>query len=297
MSVRHIFRLFFSGFCMGIEDVIPGVYGGTIALVLGIYEELITAIKTFTDRTCFRLFLRGEFSAWWQCIHGTFLVTVGLGILTAVATISHSLEAVLEHYPQAVWSLFFGIILASVVLVWRRIRGALFNVRLIGFMLLGTAIAYGIVGLTPVQTPETWWFLMFSGAIAICAMILPGISGAFLLVLLGKYSFILQAVTTRDITSLALFMAGAAIGLLSFARALNMARFRWHDSIVAMLAGFMFGSLRKLWPWKADVHNALPQFSDPGTWHLIGLMVIGVVAVMVLEWITVRINAKNAIPV
>lgn len=239
------------GVCMGASDVVPGVSGGTMAFILGIYEELINSLRTLGEprfiKAVFSLRIRDalEMANW------KFLLSLGAGIGLAILTLAHSLEWLLVNHPVFLWSFFFGLVLASVFVVAQRVGEWTLQRALA--LVAGAVGAFMLVGLVPVQTPETWWFLFLSGALAICAMILPGVSGAFILLLLGKYQFVLSAVTQRDILSLALVAAGAAIGLVTFAQILGRLFERYHDTTVALLTGLMLGSLRKVWPWKEDV--------------------------------------------
>ncbi len=235
------------GCAMGMADVVPGVSGGTIAFISGIYEELIGSIKSF-DLTALKMLARFRFAKFWQRINGGFLLPVLTGIAVAVFSLARLMTYLLAHHPIAIWSFFFGLIVASALLVARQIGR--WNAPTVTALLAGIAAAWWITVATPAETPETWWFILLSGAIAICAMILPGISGAFILLLLGKYQFIMQAVSELNIPVLAIFLAGAAAGIIAFSHLLAWLLGRWHDTTVAVLMGFMIGSLNKVWPWK-----------------------------------------------
>jgi putative membrane protein len=237
---------------MGASDVVPGVSGGTMAFILGIYEELIDAIKSI-DLASFRLLATLNIRAFLERVSWRFLAAVGVGILTAIFSLAKILSWLLHNEPVLIWSFFFGLILASVVTVSRRVAHWSLS-RWIG-LLGGILGAYVTVGLVPVSTPEQPWFLFLSGAIAICAMILPGISGSFILVLLGKYHFVLEAVNNRDFFTLSVVAAGACVGIASFSRLLGWLFKKYHDLTVAVLAGLMLGSLRKVWPWKETLQN------------------------------------------
>lgn len=236
------------GFAMGASDIVPGVSGGTMAFILGIYDELIDAIHSIDIG-----FIRKVFAfKWREAFSNTpwqFLLALGLGIATAVLTLSNGLHWALETHPILVWSFFFGLIVSSIIVIRNRVQHWNFlNI----FAAFAAAVgAYILVGLTPSETPHTPPLLFLSGAIAICAMILPGISGAFILVLLGKYSFVLGAVKSFDLLTIMLVGLGAVVGLLSFARLLRWTLNKNHDLVVAILTGFMAGSLRKVWPWKS----------------------------------------------
>ncbi len=250
-SPLEIALLALRGFAMGASDVVPGVSGGTMAIILGIYEELIDSIRSVASYDFIRAVLNLRIREAFERINGTFLVAVGGGILLAVLTLARALEWLLESHPVLLWSFFFGLVVASILVVGRRIERWAVG---LGIVMIAAAVGvYWLVGLVPAQTPETWWFVFLSGTLAICAMILPGISGAFILVLLGKYEYILAAVNSMDILTISLVMAGAVLGLLTFAQLIGWLFKRYHDGTVALLVGLMIGSLRKLWPWKVDL--------------------------------------------
>lgn len=243
-------RLFVTGFSMGVADLIPGVSGGTIAFLSGIYEELIYSIKKVTGDTI-RLFLRGKIKEGIESIPFSFLVPLAVGLFTAIFTLANLLSYLLEVYPVFVWAFFFGLVLASTVIVMKRVVKWDLSDKL-GFVIAAIG-AYILVGLVPVETPNNLFFFFLSGAIAIVAMILPGISGSFILLLLGKYQQVLASVTERNFLNLFVFMAGCVVGIALFSRVLSWLFRRHHDISVAILAGFMLGSVRKIWPWKEVV--------------------------------------------
>ncbi len=244
--------MWLKGCAMGTADVVPGVSGGTIAFISGIYEELIESIRR-ADLTALRLLGRLRFGEFWRHVNGRFLLPVLLGIATAVFSLARLMTYLLTNHPVAVWAFFFGLIVASALLVARQVGK--WDWRSAAALLAGIAVAWWITVASPAETPETWWFIMLSGAIAICAMILPGISGAFILLLLGKYQFILQAVGELNIPVLALFLAGAVAGIVSFSHLLSWLLRHWHDVTVATLMGFMIGSLVKPTPSWAGPGN------------------------------------------
>ncbi len=287
-SLIDYFWVTVRGFCMGAADVVPGVSGGTMAFILGIYDELINAIHAVNLR-----FVRRLITLRWRAAFGEFpwqfLLALGMGIGLAIVILSRPLSHALETSPSLVWAFFFGLVLASVVVVRKRVRR--WTPVTIALALLAVAGAYILVGLTPTETPNDAWFLFLSGAIAICAMILPGISGSFILVLLGKYQYVLGAVTRADVITLAIFAAGCAVGIVTFARVLRWLLRRYHDPTVALLAGFMLGSLRKVWPWKDAVDgqaNALPQALTPEVGLALALMVAGAALVIVIDLLAAR---------
>jgi putative membrane protein len=283
------------GFCMGASDVVPGVSGGTMAFILGIYEELIDAIKSF-DLKSLQFFVTMKFRPLLGRISWQFLLAVGIGILAAIFTLSGLLSWLLQNRPVFIWSFFLGLILASVLSVSRRVEAW----RILTWLCLvgGTLGSYFLVGLVPVSTPNDYWFLFLCGAVAICAMILPGISGSFILVLLGKYQYVLDAVNHRDFLVLGLVAAGACVGIIAFSRILGWLLKNYHDLMVATLTGLMIGSLRKVWPWKetlesvVDSHGHMVPLAQsnilPGQWNgevlaALSLMVAGLLAVLFLD--------------
>lgn len=253
MSQRKLtsyFILILKGMGMGAADVVPGVSGGTIALITEIYEELVNSIKSINLKTFKDLFKKGIHS-FWQDLNGNFLIAVFAGIFLSIFTLANVLGNLLQNHPILVWSFFFGLIIASAVFVGRKVQK--WNVINILAILTGALVAYFITELTPAQTTNEYWFIFLSGALAVCAMILPGISGSFILLLLGKYQFVLQAVNELNFNVLITLIAGAFIGLISFSNILSWLLRKYHNTTIAVLAGFMVGSLNKVWPWKETV--------------------------------------------
>tara|TARA_R110002012_G_scaffold108855_2_gene252112 strand:+ start:127770 stop:128717 length:948 start_codon:yes stop_codon:yes gene_type:complete len=310
-SIKEYFTLLLKGIAMGSADVVPGVSGGTIAFITGIYDELLNSIKS-VDGTAFRLLFQFKLKEFWSHINGSFLITLVLGIAISIISLAKLISFLLSTYPVLVWSFFFGLIIISAVLVARDIEKKDWKAIFAG--LAGIAIAYFITSASPAQTPEAWWFVILSGAIAICAMILPGISGAFILLILGKYKYIIEAVETVDIGTLAIFALGCIIGLLSFARLISWFLRNYQSATVAVLAGFMVGSLNKVWPWKVvDTfrinskgeqvplfdHNVLPQQflnetgQDPQLMQALLMMSLGIFIVVAIEKIATMLNVKN----
>lgn len=235
------------GMGMGAADVIPGVSGGTIAFITGIYQELINSIKSVNKEFFHVLFSHGIPAAW-KHINGNFLLAVFSGVLISIFTLARLISWLLMAYPKLVWAFFFGLIIASALHVGKKITH--WNTGIIITLLAGTAIAAYITIATPATTPETWWFVLLSGGIAITAMILPGISGAFILLLLGKYEYMLNAVKDLNITTIMIFAVGCVAGIISFSNVIAWLFKRFPNATMALLTGFMLGSLNKLWPWK-----------------------------------------------
>ena len=290
-------RYFLSGFAMGSADLVPGVSGGTIALVLGIYEKLIKSIKLVTHDTLklvFKLKLKEAFLSvpWW------FLLPLFVGMMTAIISLSHLIESLLHDQPIGIWSFFFGLVLASVFLVGAKVKR--WTPLIFGLAVMATAGAYILVGLVPLETAPTLINFFLSGAIAITAMILPGISGSFMLIIMGKYGQLLSAVNNRDFLVLAVFTAGAVVGLALFAKLLNWLFAHHHDAMMATLAGFLLGSLRKVWPWKqvtktmVDAHGEVIPVAFRNTMPneqvalAFGLMLVGAVIVAGLHFLGKR---------
>ena len=291
------------GFAMGSADVVPGVSGGTMAFILGIYAELIFSIRAVGRKDFWNALLHLRIREAIQAINLPFLIALGSGIILAFLTLAKGLEWLLVNKPVFIWSFFFGLVLASVITVARRIKHWTPG---LGAALAAAAVgAYLLVGAVPAQTPNTPLYIFLSGAFASTAMILPGISGAFILVLLGKYQFALNALNSRDMVSLLILAAGAAVGLVTFAQVLGWLFRKHHDLTVAILTGFMLGSLRKLWPWKVVVesitdshgntiptvvHNVLPSGFNSEVIFAILLAALGFAAVMLLDRLAVNIG-------
>ena len=247
------------GICIGSADVVPGVSGGTIAFILNIYEELINSIKSF-DTQFARFVISGKIKEAAEHINLKFLFPLVSGIGIAIITFANLISWLIKHYPIMIWSFFFGLIIASVLIFFLRMR----PLSICGFLssFIGGLSIWIIIGLSPASTPDAGWFLFLSGAIAACAMILPGISGAFILVLLGKYQFILGALIGRDILTIMIFSAGAIIGLLAFTKLLSKLLEKHSLIVTAFMGGVVAGSLRKIWPWKETVLTTIDRHGD-----------------------------------
>lgn len=235
------------GIAMGAADVVPGVSGGTIAFISGIYEELIASINQVGPALTGTLRKEG-IPAFWKAVNGNFLLALFCGIAISVVSLSRVISWLLAEHPVLLWSFFFGLVLASIFYVAREIRSRSASVLLMGA--LGAVLAYGVISLPVSEQSGGLPYLFLSGALAICAMILPGISGAFILVLLGSYKTVLDAVHERNLQVLLVTGLGAVFGLLSFARLLKWMFSRFKDATLALLTGFILGSLPKIWPWK-----------------------------------------------
>lgn len=295
--------IFLKGMAMGAADVVPGVSGGTIAFITGIYDRLLAAISACTpDKLLW--FARGRGREIWRAIDGGFLVTLLAGIMVSIGTLASAISYLLEVHPELIWSFFFGLILVSVFLVGREIRN--WNLWTLLMLVMGAAGAYIITVAAPVQWPVNPPMVFLAGAIAICAMILPGISGSFILLLLGMYAAILDAVRSFEVGLLLIFAGGCLVGLLSFSRLLTWLLQHARSATLALLTGLMVGSLNKVWPWKETLswrENSKGQLQPllqnnvlPGNYELVtgtpsywlgglGLMLLAVLLVLVLEYI------------
>jgi len=232
---------------MGAADAIPGVSGGTIALITGIYEKLILSINSF-DFTAFGYLKKLQLKELWIHIHGNFIFSLALGIGISLISLANLITYLISNHPIQLWSFFFGLILVSSIVVLKEIKQWSFGTILA--LASGIIAAIVLTEITPASTTNALWFVFISGVIAICAMILPGISGAFILLILGKYEFIVGSLKSLDLLIIGVFMLGCIAGLLSFARVVSWLFKNFHGLTIAILSGFMIGSLNKIWPWK-----------------------------------------------
>ncbi|MDO6598092.1 DUF368 domain-containing protein [Oceanihabitans sp. 2_MG-2023] len=240
----------FKGIAMGAADAVPGVSGGTIAFISGIYEELITTISNVNLNTLKILKTEG-ISAFWQKVNGNFLLALLIGMIISFASFMKLAKYLIEQHPILIWSFFFGLIIASILFIGKQITK--WNLAAILAVIIGAVLAFYITSLPSMASSNNPYFLFFAGAIAICAMILPGISGSFILVILGAYKTLSLAIDSLDIKKIAIFAFGAIVGLLSFSRVLKWLFKNYHNITLAVLTGFIFGSLNKVWPWKKTV--------------------------------------------
>ena len=284
------------GFAMGAANVIPGVSGGTIALLTGIFNELIGALNALLTPKAWKLLFKGSFREFWEYIHGTFLLWLGAGVVASVFSLAKLMEYVLSHHPVQTWAFFFGLILVSAVFMLADLKGK--KAVDVLWLAIGAAMGAAICLLSPSTTPDAPWFIAICGAIAICTMILPGISGSFILVLLGKYDYIMGAVSNLDIPVLAVFAVGCVVGIVAFSKILHWLIAHFEKQTLLVLIGFTVGSLVKVWPWadKAAYQAANVLAGCPeGELHILSAVICAIVAaasVIVLEVLAHR--AKGA---
>lgn len=253
-TLKDYFVITLKGIAMGAADVVPGVSGGTIAFISGIYEELIQSINKVNFKAI-KLLKKEGFLSMWKAVNGNFLFSLLLGIAISVITLAKIIRFLLETQPILIWSFFFGLVLASIFYVAKQITR--WNLGSIFMLFLGAFLAYFITTLTPQNGNISYPYLFLSGALAICAMILPGISGSYILLLLGVYRPVLDAIHEKEIKILGTLMVGAVVGLLSFSRLLKWLFDHYENVTLAALTGFIIGSLNKIWPWKLVLESEM----------------------------------------
>ena len=299
----NFISLIFKGMGMGAANVIPGVSGGTIALVTGIFEPFIHALKSF-NLVAIKLLFTGQWKKFAQYINLEFLIAVFLGIGISIFSLAKTLKYLFEVHPILVWAFFFGLILASVYYVGKTIEKWRLSVYL--NFIIGTAVALLITFFKPAQENEQLYYLLICGVVAVCSMILPGLSGSFILVLMGNYQLImLDAVSDFNFSILIPVIIGAGFGLLAFSHLLSWILKKYRDQTIAMLSGFMLGSLLILWPWKNEIYSMdqagnillsrsgknllegyefiMPDFSLNLTWIAIVCVVAGFLTIFLIE--------------
>ena len=296
-SIKQYALLSLKGMAMGAADVVPGVSGGTIAFITGIYEELLSTINSVNLSALKKLKTEGIKGAW-KHINGNFIVALFLGIGVSIVSLAKLITYLLEHHTVLLWSFFFGLIIASVYLVGKTIKK--WSIGNIVGLVIGAGIAFYITLLPPMENPNALWYVFLSGAIAICAMILPGISGSFILLLLGSYEMVLTAIKDVKISIIAVFAGGCIVGLLSFSKLLSWMFKKYNELTIAILTGFLIGSLNKIWPWKETLQtrinshgkevpfiqeNILPAHFDGDTHIVLAIIMalVGLSLILILE--------------
>lgn len=283
---------------MGAANVIPGVSGGTIALITGIYERLINAIKSI-DLSAIKLFLNRQWREFWTVIDGSFLTALFFGIGVSIISLAKLLEHLLEKHETLTMAFFFGLILISVFLVARTVRS--WGITSIVALAIGTAIAIGIALLAPATENSSFLYVFACGIVAMCSMILPGLSGSFVLIIMGNYALILGAIGSFDLSILIPLALGCGFGLIAFSHVLAWVFKNFHDQTIALMSGFILGSLAIIWPWKNTLLNTIerdgkpakevvtgyewfvPSLTNTSTWLAIGLIVLGAVSLWLME--------------
>jgi len=300
--MKEYTNYFFKGIAVGVANIIPGVSGGTIALITGIFERLINAIKAF-DVTAAKLLFTGKWKAFAEKTDFYFLLTLFVGIALAIITLARVFDYLFRDYPVYIWSYFFGLVLASIYFVAKTIER--WNLVVILLFVLGTAFAVFVSLINPAAENSNFWYLFLCGIVAICSMILPGLSGSFVLILMGNYELVaIQAINNRDLSILFPVALGAIIGLIAFSHLLSWVFKRYKDQTIAVLTGFILGSLNVLWPWKtaeylknsagelilkhgekvvARYASVPPQSYDKVFWIAVFVMVLGILSITVIE--------------
>lgn len=295
--LKDYFLISLKGIAMGAADAVPGVSGGTIAFISGIYEELITSISN-VDASLFMTLFKEGFTAFWKKANGNFLLALIIGIAVSLISFTRLAKYLLENHPILIWAFFFGLILASVLIVGKEITK--WDTANIITLIIGALVAYYISGLPSMMENDSTVFLFFAGSLAICAMILPGVSGAFILVILGAYKNAIDALHDFDVKKIVTLSAGALLGLLTFSKVLKWLFQKYRDLTLALLTGFIIGSLNKVWPWKKVltfrtnskgkevplVEESISPYNfdgDPQLLWAILLMIIGFFTIYLLE--------------
>ncbi len=300
-----------AGFAMGVANVIPGVSGGTMIFIFGVFEELVDAIRTAASIETAKLFFSGKFKAAFARVNWKFLIPLAVGLGIALVSAAKLFTWLLADYPSHTFAGFLGLMIASVIMMSKQVER--WNSGAILALILCALVAFGVVNMVPVNTPHSWWMMLIAGAIAVCAMILPGISGSFLLLILGQYTVLWGTVAelprslfTADGFSNIFWMGlGGVIGLVAFSHVLNYLFKHRRNITVASLVGFMVGSLPRLWPWNVDTGGAsadksttfeyaLPKEFGGDFWLTTGLIVAGAALVVVTEYVAFRSGRQEA---
>lgn len=291
--MKELIQVFFKGLAMGAANVIPGVSGGTIALITGVFERLINAIKSFNLKAL-RLLLKGEFKAFVKHTDFYFLVALFLGVGVSILSLARLFDFLFGHYPVYIWSFFFGLILASVYFVGKTIEKWSLSVLLV--FGIGFAAALAITFLTPATENDNFWYLIVCGVVAVCSMILPGLSGSFVLILMGNYQLVMiDSINQLRIDVLFPVVLGAAGGLLGFSYLLSWVFKKFRNQTIGILTGFILGSLGVIWPWKEQImqqfgdktkvvgYNWLIPSVDIQFWLALAFMLLGIISIWLME--------------
>ena len=298
-SLSHYLTVALKGFGMGAANVVPGVSGGTIALLTGIYSNIVNALNAVTEKQTWQALLKGQLREFWRLISGDFLVALLVGVLVSVFSLAKVVTYCLTVYPILTWAFFFGLILASTVIMFRDVKGLCWKDAV--FIVAGIVIGVVVCTLSPTQTTDDLWFIFVCGAVSICAMILPGISGSFILLVMGKYEYVMQAVSELNWPIIIVFALGCVVGILAFAKFLHWLLARWERQTLLVLLGFVLGSLIRVWPWYDGAAIREAQIlrtgvADPLNLEIPGAVlwcVIGVALVVLFDLLGSR-SAKKA---
>ncbi|UBM61822.1 DUF368 domain-containing protein [Candidatus Sulfidibacterium hydrothermale] len=300
--MKEYLNYLLKGIAVGVANIIPGVSGGTIALITGIFERLINAIKAF-DGKALKLLFTGQWKAFARKTDFYFLFTLFVGIALAIVTLARVFDYLFKDYPVYIWSYFFGLVLASIYFVAKTIER--WNVVVVLLFVAGTAFAVFVSLIHPAAENSSFWYLFLCGVVAICSMILPGLSGSFVMILMGNYQLVaIQAINDRDLGILLPVALGAVIGLVAFSHVLSWVFKHYKDETIATLSGFILGSLNVLWPWKTAEYlknsagdfvlkhgekviaryvSVFPEHLDKQFWIAVGVMLLGVISITVIE--------------
>ncbi len=299
-SLSHYLTVALKGFGMGAANVVPGVSGGTIALLTGIYSNIVNALNAVTEKQTWQALLKGQFREFWHLISGDFLVALLVGIIVSVFSLAKVVTYCLAFYPILTWAFFFGLILASTVIMFRDVKDLCWKDAV--FIVVGIVIGVVVCTLSPTRTTDELWFIFVCGAVSICAMILPGISGSFILLVMGKYEYVMQAVSELNWPIIIVLSLGCVVGILAFAKFLHWLLARWERQTLLVLLGFVLGSLIRVWPWYDGAAIREAQIlrtgvADPLNLEIPGAVlwcVIGVALVVVFDLLGSRSARKAA---
>tara|TARA_B100001971_G_scaffold215182_1_gene259122 strand:- start:64574 stop:65446 length:873 start_codon:yes stop_codon:yes gene_type:complete len=287
---------------MGLADIVPGVSGGTVAFITGIYDELLKSISS-VNKEFVALLIKFEIKKALEHINYQFLIPLFIGIGSAILLTSRLMHYLLETHPTHTWGFFFGLIVASIIYIARSVEKP-WNLQKVIKLCVGISIGYSLVSLVPVQTENSYLNIFFSGSVAICAMILPGISGSFILLILGKYAFVTGALKApfvdNNLIYILVFCIGCLVGLLSFSKLLNYLMNKYHQAMILILTGFMIGSLKKIWPWKETIRSIVVRgkthvLEEANILPAINSSVLTTIAIMILGFVLVFAIEKFAI--
>ena len=291
--------LYLKGLVMGTADLVPGVSGGTVAFVTGIYDKLLEAIAS-VDKSFFTSLIKLDLKEAFSKIHLRFLIPLVLGIGTAIFSLARLMHFLMNHYPHQTWGLFFGLIVASILIVGKNLEN-ISSFKTLLFICFGSFVGHLIVSLIPVSTPDSLWFIFICGMIGITAMILPGLSGSFLLLILGKYAYVTGALKAPFVGDnfkvLSIFLLGMITGLLSFSRILRFLLNTYREWTLSFLTGLLIGSLQKIWPWKNVLEKTIvrgkekvlreeiffPNEINQDVIIVFAIMIIGFLSVLLIE--------------